>query len=207
MALDRYDDLNDIQLDVLREIGNIGSGNAASALSSMLGRPINIKVPRINILDYNQVTKNLGGPENLMVALLLAMSGDVSGMMMFLLHKDFAHMVLNALLGCTLNDFSEIGEMETSAIKEVGNIMAASYVNAMSSLAGLEINISVPDICIDMVGAILSVPAIHYANISDKIILIEDDFNSWDDNITSQILMIPDVDSLKKIMENLGIEI
>lgn len=207
MPLNDYTDLNDMQMDVLREIGNIGSGNAATSLSEMLMRPVDIAVPKINILDYNQVTQALGGPEEMIVGLLLSLSGDVSGMMMFLLQKEFAHMTLNALLGESFNEFGQVGELGYSAMKEVSNIMAASYVNAISTMSGLTINISVPDMCIDMAGAILSVPAIHYANISDKIIFIEDEFKSNEENAISHILMIPDVDSLQKIMTSLGIEI
>lgn len=207
MALENYEDLNDIQKDVLREIGNIGSGNAASAISSMIDRPVNISVPKINILDYNDVVEQLGGPEVLMVGLMLSMSGDVNGMMMFLLHKDFAHMMINTLLGSNVKDFGEIDDMGKSAIQEVGNIMASSYVNAIASLTGLNINISVPDLCFDMVGSILSAPAIHYANISEDIIFVEDEFSSQDENASSHLLMVPDVDSLNKIMTNLGIEI
>lgn len=207
MALNDYSDLNDLQMDVLREIGNIGSGNAATSLSSMLARPVGIEVPVIKILDYNQVVQALGGPETMIVGLLLMLNGDVNGMMMFLLQKNFAHMTINALLGETYEDFGKFDEIAYSALEEVGNIMAASYVNAISTMTGLSINISVPDICIDMCGAILSVPAIHYANISDKIIFIEDEFNNTEENATSHILMIPDVDSLQKIMTNLGIEI
>ncbi|MCI9575680.1 MAG: chemotaxis protein CheC [Clostridiales bacterium] len=210
MSLNNYEDLNDMCLDALREIGNIGSGNAASALSCMLSRLVNIQVPKIRILDYNEVSDNFGGPETLMVGLLLSMNGEVNGMMMFLLHKDFAHMTINSLLGSDLQDFSEVGEMELSAIKEVGNIMAASYINAIASLTNLKINITVPDICIDMVGAILSVPAIHYANISDKIIFIENQFDAANESADvqhaqSHVLMIPDVESLNKIMDSLGI--
>ncbi len=206
MALDNFNGLNEIQLDVLKEIGNIGSGNAASSLSEMLGRPINIMVPKIRILDYQEVSTNLGGPETLMVGLMISIHGDIEGMMMFLLQKDFAHMTLNALLGGALNDFSEAGEMELSAMQEIGNIMAASYINAMASLTNLKIDITVPDICIDMVGAILSVPAIHYADISDKIIFIEDQLNTMDETTSTHVLMIPDEASLKKIMNSLGID-
>ena len=119
-------------------------------------------------------------------------------------------MTINSLLGSDLQDFREVGEMELSAIKEVGNIMAASYINAIASLTNLKINITVPDICIDMVGAILSVPAIHYANISDKIIFIENQFDAAKEgadiqHAQSHVLMIPDVESLNKIMGSLGI--
>lgn len=98
MPLNDYTDLNDMQMDVLREIGNIGSGNAATSLSEMLMRPVDIAVPKINILDYNQVTQALGGPEEMIVGLLLSLSGDVSGMMMFLLQKEFAHMTSTLFL-------------------------------------------------------------------------------------------------------------
>ena len=125
-----------------------------------------------------------------------------------MLQKEFAHLTLNALLGEDLQDFSDVGEMELSAMKEIGNIMAASYVNAMASMTGLAVDITVPDICIDMVGAILSVPAIHYANISDKIIFIENKFSAETVNdASSYVLMIPEVDSLNQIMTTLGIEL
>jgi len=207
MALKSYDDLNDEQLDVLRELGNIGSGNAATSLSEMLGYPVYISVPKVQVLEFNEVVETLGGPETMIVGLLLTLSDAVEGMMMFLLHKEFAHMSLSALLGEEIEDFDQIDEMGISAIREVSNIMAAAYVNAIASLTGLTINISPPDMTIDMLGAIMSVPAIHFANISDKIIFIEDEFGSEEKPVPSHILMIPDVASLGKIMTNLGIEI
>ena len=207
MALHNYDELNDLHLDVLREIGNIGSGNAATSLSDMLAHPVYITVPTVQILDYSQVVDDLGGPETMIVGLLLSLSGDVSGMMMFLLHQGFAHMTLNALIGEDIQSFAEIDEMGYSAIKEVSNIMAASFVNAISQMTGLMINISTPDMTIDMLGAIMSVPAIHYANISDKIIFIRDEFGNDTQRAPGHILMIPDVASLEKILTNLGIEI
>lgn len=205
MALNDYDDLSDMQLDALREIGNIGSGNAATALSSMLERAVNIEVPKIKVLDYNAVCENLGGPEQLLVGILFSISGDVTGMIMFLLHKEFAHMVLNSLVGSAFDGYSELDEMDRSTIQEVGNIMAASYINAMASMTGLTIDLSVPTMNSDMAGALLSVPAIYYANISDKIILIEDEFDHDQEGAASHILLIPEVDGLEKIMESLGL--
>ena len=205
MALNDYGDLSEIQLDALREIGNIGSGNAATALSSMLERAVNIEVPKIKVLDYNSVCETLGGPEQLLVGILFSISGDVTGMIMFLLHKEFAHMVLNSLVGSEFDGYSELDEMDKSTIQEVGNIMAGSYVNAMASLTGLTIDLSVPTMNVDMAGALLSVPAIYYANISDKIILIEDEFGHGQEGAQSHILLIPEVDGLGKIMESLGL--
>lgn len=207
MSLNSYNDLNAIQLDVLREIGNIGSGNAATALSSMLFKPVQIEVPKINILDFDEVTAALGGPENMMMGLLVMFQGDVQGMMMFLLETDFAHMTLNTLMGTDLKDFSEIDDMSISAMLEVSNILSASYINAIANMSGLRIDIDPPSICVDMVGSILSVPLIHFAHVSDKIIFIENQFTSEEDSAQSHVLMIPEMDSLSTILTNLGIEI
>lgn len=206
MSFHTYDDLNDIHIDVLREIGNIGSGNAASALSSMLTTPVNISVPTVRILDYEQVVNEMGGPEDMIVGLLLQIDGDVQGMIMFLLHQNFANAMVGALVGEEIS-VVDMDEMSYSALQEIANIMAASYINAISAMTGLTINISVPAMCVDMLGAILSVPAIHYANISDKIIFIQDEFSGESLRAPNQILLIPDVDSLDKIMTNLGIEL
>lgn len=206
MALNNYSELNEIQLDALREIGNIGSGNAASALSLMLDRPVNIAVPKIKVLDYDTVANHLGGAENLLAGLLFSLSGDVTGMMMFLLQKEFAHMILNELTGSAFEAHGELDDMSRSAIMEVGNIMAASYVNAMAALTGLAVQISVPSLCVDMAGAILSVPAIYYANISDKIIFIEDEFHHQPGRAGSSLLLIPEVQALGRMMESLGLD-
>lgn len=205
MAIQDYDDLNSMHIDMLREIANIGTGNAATSLAAMLQRQINITVPRISFLDYTTVSENLGGPETLMVGMMLTLQRDVTGMMMFLMKEEFAHMLLNSLLGQSFASFTDVDEMGLSAMQEIGNIMAASYVNAMSQITGLAIEISPPDICIDMIGSILSVPAIHFANISDKVIFIEDEFGGDQErNESTNILLIPEVDSLERILERLG---
>lgn len=209
MSLNNYNQLNDMHIDALREIGNIGSGNAASSLAMMLSVQVDISVPVVRILDYEQVMDELGGPEQMIVGLLLCLDGDVNGMIMFLLHQEFANKLIGSLLGEApdVGAQGEIDEMSYSALQEVANIMAASYVNAIGSLTNLNINISVPSMCVDMLGAILSVPAIHYANISDKMIFIEDKFSGQGLETPNHILLIPDVESLGKIMDRLGIEL
>lgn len=207
MAVSSYKELSEMQLDVLREIGNIGSGNAATALSNMLNRPINIGVPIVKILDYNEVTGMLGGPEKMLIGIMLTFAGDVEGMILFLLEREFAHETINTLLGMTLNDFNELDDMGISTMQEVGNIMAASYINAISQLTNLSIGISPPALTIDMVGSILSVPAIHFANISDRVIFIDGAFELGVSNQHNNILLIPEIASLEKIMNSLGIDI
>ncbi|NLC79225.1 MAG: chemotaxis protein CheC [Ruminococcaceae bacterium] len=205
MPIISYEDLNEMQRDALKEIGNIGSGNAASALSSMLGKPVDIAVPSVKFLDYQTVVNKLGGPEQLLAGLLFSLSGEVTGMIMFLLQKEFANMVVSTLLGTEMPENISGDEMSESAIREVGNIMAASYVNAINALTGLEINISVPSLSVDMAGSILSVPAIYFADISDKIIFIEDELDPSIGQAASHVLLIPEVESLQKIMDSLGL--
>ena len=142
-----YDSLDDMHIDVLREIGNIGSGNAATALSTMLDRKVDISVPVVRVLDYETVTEELGGPEELLAGMLLSLSGDVTGMFMFLLHKNFANMIIENLTGIAMESVGDMDEFSSSAVREVGNIMAASYVNAIASLTDLVIDISPPDLC------------------------------------------------------------
>lgn len=207
MTIIDYSELNEFQIDVLRELGNIGAGNAATSLSSMLNCRVDITVPVVKILSFREVTDALGGPEHTIIGLLVTLDGDVTGMIMFLMQEDFAQMILRNLLGIKIENFADLDELGYSALREISNIMAASYVNAVSQMTNLRINISVPDISVDMAGAILSVPAIYFADISDRIIFIEDQFETGTDHALSHVLLIPEVESLKKILTNLGIEI
>ncbi|ATW24306.1 chemotaxis protein CheC [Candidatus Formimonas warabiya] len=206
MRGENFDTLSDLQIDVLREIGNIGAGNAATALSTMLSQRVDMGVPKVRIIDIKEIAAVLGGPENLVVGILVTIHKDVEGMMMFILEKQFAHLIINLLMGRDLTNFDSFEEMDLSALKEIGNIMVSSYVNAIASLTSQEIDISVPDIAIDMAGAILSVPAIEFGSIGDRVLLIEEEFSGGSDHVASYLMLIPKVDSLHKILEILGVK-
>ena len=152
--------LNHFMIDILKELGNIGAGNAATALASMISKKVNMDVPNVRILEFKEVAEVLGGEENLIVGIYFELTEDVVGNMMFALDMDSAINLTNMLFNRERND-RQLDEMDISAISEVGNILASSYANSLSSLTGLKIFISVPSISIDMAGAILSVPAIH----------------------------------------------
>ncbi len=205
MAIKSYDELSFIQRDALREIGNIGTGNAVASLALMLGNPINITAPNLEILDYQTAIAKLGGPEQLMVGILVFLKGDVTGMIMFMLHQEFANQMLITLTGADLDETGVVDELGLSAIQEIGNIMAASYINAIVEMTGLTIDISPPSTCIDMVGSMMSTPEIYYADISDKIISIENNFTHEGSTAPGNIMLIPEVDALQKIMESLSL--
>lgn len=207
MSVKNLEELNPIQIDVLREIGNIGSGNAATSLSGMLSNSIDIGVPVVKTLEYEEVVDFLGGPENVVIGLLIRLSGDIKGMMMYIIQKSFANVVLNTFYGKQLDDILNVDEMDKSAISEIGNIMAGSYVNAIAGLTGLTIDISPPSFCVDMAGAILSVPAIEFAQVGDRVIFIDDNFKISNDEIKSNMILIPEMESLSLLFNKLGVEI
>jgi len=204
--MENFDNLNDIQKDVLREIGNIGGGNAATALSSILTGKVDMSLPELRIVGVNEISMLLGGPEKEVVGILVPMTDDVKGMLLFLLDKEFTHMLLSVLLDKTIDSFENINEMDMSALKEIGNILGGSYINAICGLTALDIKLLPPDIAIDMVGAILNYPAELFGAMGDKVLYIEENFFSGAESIKSHLLIMPELDSLNIMFKRLGVD-
>ena len=203
--LKNYEELSPVALDCLREIGNIGSGSAASALSQMLGKPIDMNVPDVRVLDYNTVIDEMGGPEKVITGLLVTLCVDLEGMIMFLLDDTFAKIVLSTFLGKEIADATEIDETDVSVIKEMGNIMAGSYLGALSTITGMTIDMSIPLMTVDMMGAIMNAPMVEFAEVGDKVLFINDGFIIDNVDIKSNIILIPTVESLDILMKKLGV--
>lgn len=203
-----YEELNDTHIGVLREIGNIGAGNAATALADILDDRVEISIPLVRVTDFDTAVNALGGAESMTVGVMLNYSGDANGMIMFLLNMDDAKQVMNILLqGYGGEDENEITEMKLSAIKEIGNILGSSYIGSIATLTGLEIELSIPYVAIDMAGALMSVPIIEFGAVGDKVMFIEESFSGREHNLKSNVVMFAQVDTLRIIMERLGIGI
>ncbi len=200
-----YENLGPMHMDVLREIGNIGAGNAATSLAVMLNQPVDITLPKVNLVGFDEVAKAVGGAETICYGVLVNLCGDIDGMILFILDKSFAHMVLNVLMGESYQNFDELDEMALSAIKEVGNILSAAYINSIAELTGLRIDLSVPYVSIDMAGALLSVPIIKFGSIGDKVLFIEENFSSNNERVLSHMVMFCEVESLNLILGKLGL--
>ncbi|MGN0620024.1 MAG: chemotaxis protein CheC [Ruminiclostridium sp.] len=205
MSIDRYEDLNDMQLDVLKEIGNIGSGNATTALSSMIGKMVDIEVPRVQFLNFQDAIDAAGGAEKNIAGVLVRINGDIDGMILFLFEFALIDYILGNLFGKKIENIDQLDDIDRSALKEIGNIMASSYVNAIAQLAGMNIFVDIPELAVDMLGAIVSVPAIEVGEISDKLLFIDNNMIIDKVNVTSKILLVPSVSSLGHIMTNLGV--
>lgn len=203
----KIDDLNKNQIEVLGEIGNIGAGNAVTALAKMLDKRIDMAVPRVKILDFKDIPDILGNEEILIAGILLEVTGDIKGNIMFVLDLSSAHTLVNILMGKQelsqqMEDFNEI---EISALKEVGNILAGSYLSALSMLTNTNIMPSVPDLCIDMAGAILSVPAVGFGSVGNSVLYIETEFTDGNEKVSGEFFLIPDVDSYEILLKALGV--
>ena len=203
MADMSLDSVTQNYMDVLKEIGNIGAGNAMTALSQMLQCKVDMQVPQVRLLEFQEVGSLMGGEEQLMVGVYLAVEGDITGSIMFLVRTDSAKHLVNKLMMGMASEGDELNEIEISAMKEISNIITGAYLNSLSMLTNLKIYPSPPALALDMAGAILSVPAIEFGSIGDKILLIPSQF--YDDvEIDGYFILIPDLESYEKILSTLG---
>lgn len=199
-------ELNENYIDILKEIGNIGAGNAATSLSEMLSKRIDMNIPEVNLLEYNDIVESIGGAENVVVGILVNFEGEINGVILFLLKREFVHLILNSLLETDLESFEDITEMGISALSEIGNIMISSYVNSISTLADIKINISVPSLNIDMSGALLDTVTAQFTEVSDKVISIKEKYYVQDKDIHSNMLLLPDNKSMEILLKRFEIE-
>ncbi len=202
---DTISGLNNFHLDVLREIGNIGAGNAATALAKLLDKRIEMKVPQVRIMKSSEVSDVLGGAETPVVGILLRIQGDISGSMMFILDEPSARLLVNILMGKPLEADLDFDEMSSSVLTEIGNILAGSYLSALSNMTNLRIMPDVPALAMDMAGAILSVPAIEFGKTSDTVLYIENVFTDGHDSVIGDLFLVPDDLSYGKLLKALGV--
>lgn len=205
MILKNYNQLTSLELDTLKEIGSIGTGNAATSLSALIGMPVRIQMPEVRIMGYNEAIEWIGGPEEITAGVLVGMGGQLSGIMLSVQQLEFVNLVLETMLGKTVEDYMELQEMESSALTEVGNIMISTFINALSGLAGIDIELTVPAFTVDMQGAIMAVPMAEYGGQSDYIMTIGGDFICNGKKIPCRLLLSPGIRSLNFLLRKLGV--
>ena len=205
MQIKSFDQLSSLELDTLREIGNIGTGNAATALGELLEKEVGITLPEVRILEYTEAIDWIGGPEAVTAGVLVGMGGQMSGVMLSVQKLEFINIVLESMLGVQINDYSELDEMHRSALIEVGNILISTFINALSGLSGISVNLTVPGFAVDMQGAILSVPMAMYGGTSDYLMTIGGNFVCEKKQVPCHLLLSPDVRSLNFLLAKLGV--
>lgn len=206
MSKINLEELSDMQFDILKEIGNIGAGNATTALAKMLQMKMDMSVPKVALLPFKDISQLIGSEDQIVVGILLDMEGEISGMMMFLFDTKSAHHLVNKLMmreDTAEDSATDFTEMEMSAISEIGNIVSGSYLTALASLTNLRVTASVPSLTVDMIGALMSVPASEFGKYGDKLLLIQSQFGE-EGFVNGYFMLIPELESYDKILSALG---
>ena len=156
----------EFKMDVLKEVGNIGAGNAATALSLLLNKPVDMAVPKVQLLPFEAISDKVGGAEQVVIAIFLRVEGDAPGNLFFILSPDAAKGLLNRLVGVLPETESFFDEMEQSALCEIGNILAGSYLSSLADFTKLSMSPTVPAMAMDMAGAILSYGLLQFGQMN-----------------------------------------
>lgn len=202
--------LSEWQKEILQEVGNIGAGNAATSLSVLLNERIDMQIPSVQVVPFEDVVDLVGGPEQPMVAILFQIQGDTAGMVYFLLTREEANYLIHKLFPDAEGevDFQTVpNDMLLSVLQEAGNIIVGSYLTALSDFINIHIHPSVPHVLMDMAGAILSIGLMELSPYTDDAIIIDTKMNDVGEanKMSGQILLLPTPDSFKKIFQALGV--
>ena len=206
MEIKNYNELSTLEIDTLREIGSIGTGNAATSLSQMLGCEVRITLPEVRIMGYNEAIDWIGGPEAITAGVLVGISGEINGIMLSVQPLEFVNLIMSHMLDKELTSYEQMEDLERSALIEIGNIMISTFINALSGLAGISVELSVPSMTVDMQGAILAVPMAEYGGQTDYLMTIGSNFMINNHKVPCRLLLSPDVRSLNYLLRKLGVE-
>lgn len=205
------DKITSLHLDVLKEIGNIGAAHAATALSALLQKKIDMRVPNVEMVSFNDMMELAGGSENVVVGIFLRIEGDAEGSMFFILPIGQANRFIRRLIHDESFDFNspDVSELGLSAMQEMGNILSGSYLSALSDFTGLKIYPTVPGLSVDMFGAIISIGLIELSQVSDSVIVINtsiyEDVVTDDEEVRGHFFLLPDPKSFEAIFKSLGV--
>lgn len=201
-----YDGLNEVQLDVVKEIGNIGAGNACTALSVLLGTPIDMSVPSVKILDFDATSEYLGGEQEKILGIRVDVTDDLEGMMFHIVGKAFAERIINTFYAKTLDNLNVLDEMDSSVLNEMANITSGAYANSLATLTGLFVNIGAPIQNCGTVGEILKIPFENNVTIGEKILVIDEVFEIGEEKTHSNMILVLEKNSLEKLFDKLGVQ-
>jgi len=196
-------DLKESQLDAMREVANIGAGHAATALSQMTNRTIMITVPRVKVSPLEDACDTIGKPDEVIAAVLMHMMGDLTGRALLLFPQRSARTLCDYLMRQEIGTTQEFGEMEQSALKEAGNILASAYLNALSDFMGMMLVPSVPSLVIDLSGAVLTSAHLNFGHDRDYAFCVETSFRleGATEPLGGHFLLLPDMASLRSIFD------
>jgi len=190
---------NDLQLDALRELANIGSATASTALSAMLGRSVDISVPTAEALPFAEAVDAVGPAERVVTGVVIGVKGDMTATVLLLLGDGDAA-TLCGLLGVDPAD-----EMAVSALGEIGNIVGASYINALGAMTGLDMEPEPPQSATDMLAAIVASVLAGRAAGDDIALVLDSDLTVEGEDCSISFLLVPDKGGVELLLSRLGL--
>lgn len=191
--------LTEVQLDAIKEVGNIGAGHAATALSQLIGKKVVITVPRVLCMTFEETTQVVGGPNALIAGVTMHVLGDIAAKIVLILPRTSALQLAALLTGQNPEERQILTVLEHSAIKEAGNILAGAYLNALTEFLGLLLLQSVPQLIFDLAEAVMAEIA-KGMSAEAGVICIDTEFSETNRVINGQFLLIPEPSSLEIIL-------
>lgn len=192
--------LNALELDALREVGNMGAGRAATALSMMLGQPVRITVPKATVIRIEDLPDPLGGPDALVVATYFHVHGDTPGRLLIFLTQEALPHVLSFLTGKEPVAGAPLTAEEQSALKELGNILCSQYLNALADLLHIQLLPSVPALAFDMVRSVMQSVLADASEDGAQALLIENQFLEAQRPVALYLFYLPQAGSLEGML-------
>ena len=189
----------ELQLDALRELANIGSGNASTALSGMLGRSVDISVPNAQALPLAQAVDAAGPAEQEITGIVLGIVGEMNGSVLLLVPPADADRI------CRMLGVEPDGEFALSALGEIGNIVGASYINALASMTGMDIEPTPPATTTDMLGALVASVLAGAAATSDVALMLDSNLLVEGEDCSISFLLVPDQGGVEELLSRLGL--
>ncbi len=199
-----YEEISDFGKDIIKEVGSIGMGNAATAISGIMNTTVSVELPDVKLIDFNDAAYHIGEPEEAVMAVMAELSGEIEGVILFVFQLEFGRAIVKSMLGESLGTYSELSEMGFSALTEVGNIVISSYVNALAGITDMDVKISVPLGTVNMLGGVLNVPMVEVGYDTDKLLMVTGRFVLEGEQHKDCLLMIPSIQSLGTILGKLG---
>jgi len=201
--------ISERQKDLLKEIGNIGAGNAATAISYMINKKVEISVPNVEIVPISDVIFVAKNPEEIVVGVKMPVTGEIEGSVLLIMGTTVLKKILEILTGLAPDNLLDLDEFSASALQEIGNIMCGTYVSALADFLGFKIDTLPPQLVIDMISAIFAEASIEELedNSEDQIVFVETLLKVEEEEpLTSYMMMIPKPGYLAKIFERMGIQ-
>lgn len=207
----KSENLSNIEKDVLREIANIGTGNAATSMSQLINQQVMMEVPSVEVVTINELMDIIGGPEKLLVTILFRIEGEVTGTVYFILTIEEAESLMRQMVNddsITINIDEELDDLVISMLQEMANILTGSYLSALADFTGIKMTTTIPYISIDMAAATLVTGLVELSEVTDYAIIIDTKItgNDYGKGVKGHFLLIPDPTSIPKLFSTLGID-